>query len=219
MSRRQDLERSIRESYDLIREYEAIIRTSGRPEEKLRARRVIREQRALIAEAQAELGALPGAVAPPTAVASAATAETTDAITGPGAGGHVFISYSHDDSDYAHRLEAALRQRGFAVWIDDRIDYGTRWPQVIEESLDACTALILLMSSHATGSNWVQNELARAQAKRKAVLPLLLEGDCWLAVQAIQYVDVRGGELPPEPFYERLRQVVDQGRDGAASQV
>ena len=158
----------------------------------------MREQRALIAEAQAELDALPGAAVSPAAAATA----------GPGAGGHVFISYSHDDGDYAHQLEAALQERGFAVWIDDRIDYGTRWPLVIEESLDACAALILLMSPRAKGSNWVQNELARAQAKGKPIFPLLLEGDCWLAVQATQYVDVRGGNLPPERFYERLEKII-----------
>ncbi len=49
MSRKTDLEHHIRESYSLIREYEAIIQTSlDRPEEKARARRVIGEQWALI---------------------------------------------------------------------------------------------------------------------------------------------------------------------------
>jgi hypothetical protein len=203
MKRHHDLEQAIRESYDLIREYESIIRTSDRPEEKLRARRVIREQRALIAEAQSELDALPGAAAPPEA---GVTVE-------PGAGGHVFISYSQGDSEYAHRLQAALQGRGFEVWIDDRIDYGARWPLVIEESVDACAALILLMSPRAKGSTWVQNELARAQAKGKAVFPLLLEGDCWAAVQATQYVDVREGDLPPERFYLQLGQIVRQDRN------
>lgn len=33
MSRKDDLESAIQESYELIREYEAIIRTSDRPEE------------------------------------------------------------------------------------------------------------------------------------------------------------------------------------------
>ncbi|MEJ2554845.1 MAG: CHAT domain-containing protein [Anaerolineae bacterium] len=44
MSRKADLEHSIRESYGIITEYEAIVRTSDRPEEKTRARRVIQEQ-------------------------------------------------------------------------------------------------------------------------------------------------------------------------------
>jgi hypothetical protein len=48
------------------------------------------------------------------------------AVPEPSAGGHIFISYSHGDGDYAHRLKAALKGRGFTVWIDDRIDYGTQ---------------------------------------------------------------------------------------------
>jgi hypothetical protein len=44
MARKEDLEQAIRESYGLIAEYEAIIRTSDWPEEKARARRAIDEQ-------------------------------------------------------------------------------------------------------------------------------------------------------------------------------
>ena len=48
MSRRDDLEQHIRESYELVREYEDIVRTTDRPEERQRAERVIRKQRSLI---------------------------------------------------------------------------------------------------------------------------------------------------------------------------
>jgi hypothetical protein len=44
MSRRSDLEDSIRDSYGIIREYERQIQTSDRPEEKLRAQRTIEGQ-------------------------------------------------------------------------------------------------------------------------------------------------------------------------------
>jgi hypothetical protein len=60
MSRQDDLVQSIDESRRIIREYEAIIRTSDRPEEKARARRILREQRALVEGYQAELDALAG---------------------------------------------------------------------------------------------------------------------------------------------------------------
>jgi formylglycine-generating enzyme required for sulfatase activity len=121
---------------------------------------------------------------------------------------HIFISYSHQDSDYARKLENALKRQGFEIWIDDRIDYGTRWPQVIQEQLDASAAVIVVMTSRSYGSEWVQNELARAKAKGKPVFPLLLEGDTWLAVQATQYVDVRDGRPPSKRFYDRLARVV-----------
>jgi hypothetical protein len=48
MSHRTDLEESIRESYDLIREYEDIVRLSDWPNERLRAKREIEKQRGLI---------------------------------------------------------------------------------------------------------------------------------------------------------------------------
>lgn len=38
---------------------------------------------------------------------------------------HIFISYSHKDSEYAHKLADALKEAGFEVWIDGRSDYGT----------------------------------------------------------------------------------------------
>jgi len=60
MTRKEDLETAIQESYELIREYEAIIRTSDRPKEKARARREIEEQQALIKGYQAELNTLTG---------------------------------------------------------------------------------------------------------------------------------------------------------------
>lgn len=48
MSRKDDLEQNIRESYTLIREYEGIIRLSSDPREKARSEKVIQDQRRLV---------------------------------------------------------------------------------------------------------------------------------------------------------------------------
>lgn len=40
----------------------------------------------------------------------------------------VFISYSHKDGKYAHRLADELIRYSIDVWIDERIDYGERKP-------------------------------------------------------------------------------------------
>jgi len=48
MGRKDDLEGHIRESYDLIRQYETIVRETDRPEERKRAARIIDEQWLLI---------------------------------------------------------------------------------------------------------------------------------------------------------------------------
>jgi formylglycine-generating enzyme required for sulfatase activity len=121
---------------------------------------------------------------------------------------HIFISYSHVDGDYAHKLESALKQRGFGVWIDDRIDYGMRWPQVIQEQLDTSAAVVVIMTPRSYGSKWVQNELSYAMNLQKPIFPLLLDGNYWVSVAAMQCVDVREGRLPSKRFYDRLVQVV-----------
>jgi DNA-binding winged helix-turn-helix (wHTH) protein len=122
---------------------------------------------------------------------------------------YIFISYSHNDSAYTHKLANSLEERGFEVWIGERIDYGTRWPHVIQEHVDGCSAFVVVMTPNSYESEWVQNELVRAKRKRKPIFPLLLEGsEPWLSVEATQCCDVRAGKLPPADFYARLATVV-----------
>jgi len=122
--------------------------------------------------------------------------------------GHIFISYSHKDRNYVHQLAETLEQEGFNVWIDDRLDYGTDWPIEIQQRLDNCDALILVMSSRSLISKWVQNELNRALRKEKPIFPLLLEGsEPWLSVESTQFIDVTSGRIPEEKFYARLARV------------
>ena len=64
MPRKTDLEKYIRDSYALIREYEEIVQLSGRPEEKARARRIMDQQWSLIEGYWAEYRPLSGGTAP-----------------------------------------------------------------------------------------------------------------------------------------------------------
>jgi Tol biopolymer transport system component len=133
--------------------------------------------------------------------------------------GHIFISYSHKDKEYVHTLRNALISAGFDVWIDDRIDYGTRWPKVIQDQLDACQAFIVVISANSYDSEWVQNEVARAKRKGKPFFPLLLSGEPWLSVEATQYFDVRDGTTPDERFYARLATAATRRKDGGLPPV
>jgi hypothetical protein len=126
--------------------------------------------------------------------------------------GHVFVSYSHKDTKYAHRLAEDLQQKGIDVWIDERLDYGSQWPHEIQRQLDSCDAFIIIMSPRAFASEWVQSELQRAKRKLKPIFPLLLEGDePWLSVESTQYYDVRNQGLPDNKFYSALKRVVSVG--------
>ncbi len=131
----------------------------------------------------------------------------------------IFISYSHSDAEYAHRLADTLQAEGFDVWIDARIDYGSQWPYEIQKQLDACEAFILIMTPRSFASEWVQSELQRAKRKLKPIFPLLLEGDePWLSVESTQYYDVRGENLPDSKFYSAIGRLAAR-HEGQAVQL
>src|SRR5579864_1184523 len=131
---------------------------------------------------------------------------------------HIFLSYSHKDGGYAHQLAQKLEQFGCPVWIDDRINYGAKWKDKIQENLDTCAVFIVIMTPSAYQSTWVQNELAHAQRLGKLILPLFLEGDSpWLAVESIQYTDVRNGDFPPERFFEQVKQELGKSEVGSTA--
>jgi len=133
--------------------------------------------------------------------------------------GHIFISYSHKDSSYVHRLAEALKQEGFEVWIDDNIHYGSEWPRVVTRNLDASDGVIVVLSNNSLESDMVQNEVTRAREEKKPIFPLLLEGKNWLIVQAKQFVDVRDGSLPTEKFYKRLEEITQRENKKAERKV
>ena len=125
--------------------------------------------------------------------------------------GHLFISYSHKDKAYAHKLQRHLLEKGFEAWIDDRIDFGAHWPHEIEKRLRECDAFILVMSSNSHESEWVQNELMLARKLKKRIFPLLLDGEDWWHVSTTQYVNVQGGKLPPASFLVNLAEASPRG--------
>ncbi len=122
--------------------------------------------------------------------------------------GHIFISYSHKDTAYVEKLEKKLIAQGFDVWVDHRIDYGSRWSKEIEHAIDTCDAYIVVMSDDAKESQWVQREVIHAEKRRKPFFPLLLKGEAWFSLGNIQFVDVRGNKIPPKDFYEDIARVL-----------
>jgi hypothetical protein len=122
--------------------------------------------------------------------------------------GHVFISYGREDQAYTRKLADSLRQRGFEVWMDDRIDFGDRWWQTIVQAIDASAAFIVVMTPDSEGSEWVEQEILLARRERKPIFPLLLRGQEFPLLISVQYADVTGGRMPPDDFYERLEREV-----------
>ena len=78
---------------------------------------------------------------------------------------------------------------------EQRIDYGPRWPQVIQEQVDRCTAFAVVITSGIVGVGVVQIEFTHARGLRKPIFPLQLEADYGWRWRRGMYVDVRGAKL------------------------
>lgn len=121
---------------------------------------------------------------------------------------HIFISYSKKNRAYATSLAEFLRQQGFDVWIDDRIDYGTSWERVIFRAIDQAGAFVVIMTPQSYESEWVLRECQYAEKRGKPQFPLLLDGEEFPRYVSTQYADVRGGTMPDEELIGLLAQAV-----------
>jgi formylglycine-generating enzyme required for sulfatase activity len=118
---------------------------------------------------------------------------------------------------YVDLLVQALESHRLPVWMDRRINYGSRWPQEIEDHLERCQVFLLVMSPRSKESHWVDIELTRALERRKPIFPLLLEGEHWFRVGNIQAPNVAGNKLPPADFFESVRAYFPTAADTAES--
>jgi hypothetical protein len=122
---------------------------------------------------------------------------------------HIFISHSTKDKEYVRKLEAELRKRGFDIWVDDQaIGAGEQWMTKLEQAVNNCAALIVVMTSNSADPNsWVHKEVGTAIKRKKPIFPLLLGGDVFFSLSDLQYTDVTKRQMPPKRFYRTLEKV------------
>ncbi|GJL70165.1 MAG: hypothetical protein NPIRA06_28000 [Nitrospirales bacterium] len=88
----------------------------------------------------------------------------------------LFISYASKQQDLAQQLEAALSVKGIQVWRDKTKLYaGERWPKALGNAIASTDALVLLWSSEAKQSDFVELEWNIAVAMKKPVMPCVMD--------------------------------------------
>ncbi len=93
---------------------------------------------------------------------------------------NVFLSYSHNDRDFARSLALRLRKKGYFVWLDEgEIKVGDSLVEKIRAGLDSVHFVIAIISKTSIRSVWVKEELElatnlRLNGRRIKVLPVLL---------------------------------------------
>ena len=92
----------------------------------------------------------------------------------------VFISYSHQDEDFAKRLHDTLQGKGVRCWFAPHdIQGGKKIHEQIDEAIRVYDKLLLILSEDSMNSEWVKTELANARQheideNRRMLFPIRL---------------------------------------------
>jgi TolB-like protein len=81
----------------------------------------------------------------------------------------VFVSYARSTAKEAQAVAGALRSEGYGVWLDEDLPAHRGFTEVIEERLRAAGAVVVIWSTEAARSEWVQSEADAARAAHKLV--------------------------------------------------
>ena len=86
----------------------------------------------------------------------------------------VFISYSRKNSEFADRLDDALKATGQAVWIDRReIAASAAWWETIKSGIDEAHAFVPIITPELLSSPVCTFEMDYALRNNKRIIPLM----------------------------------------------
>lgn len=136
----------------------------------------------------------------------------------------IFISYRHVDPDesFALFLERRLRERGYPVFIDQRMRVGTLWADEISRQIRRAKHFIILLSKDSIRSVMVRQEVKEAHelegGTRPAILPIrvdfrgALPYDLGGYLNGLQYAQWSPRD-PMEATLEQLLAAIEQAQD------
>jgi len=109
----------------------------------------------------------------------------------------VFISYSHNDKEYADQICKVLKGEGYDIWIDKlRIKNNDNIAKLIDKGIDQADVVLLLISQSSLSSTWVQREFSAISLHqigdtKKYVIPIKLDNSNVPSyLSNIQYLDM-----------------------------
>ena len=88
----------------------------------------------------------------------------------------IFISYAEEDASLAVEIAQTIERRGCTAWYYERDSIpGRSYLLQTGEAINACSTVILLISSHSIVSCQVRQEVIRAYESNKPFMPLLVD--------------------------------------------
>lgn len=129
----------------------------------------------------------------------------------------VFISYSRVDSEFAFRLRADLEASGFATWMDPNLgsEGGQNWERMIQEAIDSCQAMVVIVSPDSAKSEWVHTEYRYfldhyGDQQKNPLIPAYFRtvDQFPIVLQIKQWIDFRQDQGSKDPYQDSLYRLI-----------
>jgi CRP-like cAMP-binding protein len=110
----------------------------------------------------------------------------------------IFVCYAREDVDFVTKLVEDLRNNGLNMWLDQtNIDAGKKWDRAIEQALEECLYMLLILSPYSIESENVADEWSYFLEEHKTIIPVLKE-PCKLPprLRRLQHLEVAMLDYP-----------------------
>jgi hypothetical protein len=131
-------------------------------------------------------------------------AHTTNVARPP----YAFLSYSRRDQGVVRQLAAYLAQEEIPPWVDNQLEYGEAWEQIIVQRIKDCTVFLIAMSPESKQSAYVSQEVDLALSLHKLIVPILISGEPFPQLSPYQFVNLLDTDKSQNRFIERMRQLL-----------
>ncbi len=88
---------------------------------------------------------------------------------------HIFVSYSHKDTDEVFPLIGQLTVDGYRVWYDGGIEPATDWLEYITNQVISCEYMLCMISDKYADSHYCVQEMDIALHHGKKIVPVYLD--------------------------------------------
>jgi DNA-directed RNA polymerase subunit RPC12/RpoP len=90
----------------------------------------------------------------------------------------VFLSHTPEDAECAEHIRRGLEAKGYTIWCEppSLTVESFLYPRTIENAILGSAAIVLVWSSNAAHSEWVERHILFAQRLKKPIFPVLLNG-------------------------------------------
>jgi len=121
----------------------------------------------------------------------------------------VFVSYSTKDLHQVSALQSQLANTPINVFVAEHaINPSQELASTIDKAINNCDLFIVLWSNNAKSSDWVSQEIGKATALKKTILPLVLDSGLNLPgfISGLKYLPVFSD---PENALVQAKEIVE----------